>query len=286
MAVTDAPRTRQVPYDRARILLVAAGGVALLLVAAVMLVRGVDTVEVWAAVLFIPVFVGFMFGGWIGGVVVGVLAGAAYAGLRAPAIDAVGFDTFGSLIISRSIAYVMFGAIGGYANQQLEASLTKLDLYDQIDDATGLNNARSFLIDIDLERARAARYKTFFSVCVVDVPDSPLAALGRRRRSAILRALGVMLREAVRSVDHPVHARTETHHRFAVILPETAHEGAQVFGSRLAANLGAALRERGAKIDDLEPTLASYPGGEGAMDALRATFAEVERHEHPESATT
>ena len=42
-----------------------------------------------------------------------------------------------ALIIGRGIGYLGFGALGGWAAQQLERSLEKLDLYDQVDDQTG-----------------------------------------------------------------------------------------------------------------------------------------------------
>src|SRR6266480_4906459 len=94
------------------------------------------------------------------------------------------------------VAFVAFGAIGGLANQQLRSSLTKLDLYDQIDDDTGLFNARYFLQDTDLEMSRARRYQTIFSVTVVDVPAEALDSMGRRRRRAALRQLGRLLADS------------------------------------------------------------------------------------------
>ena len=96
---------------------------------------------------------------------------AAQAERRRPAIEAIGAGRYTALIFSRAIAFFAFGAIGGLANQQLKGSLTKLDLYDQIDDDTGLFNARYFLQDTDLEVSRSRRYQTIFSVTVVDVPS-------------------------------------------------------------------------------------------------------------------
>jgi hypothetical protein len=111
----------------------------------------------------------------------------------------------------------------------LESALEKLDLYDEIDDETGLYNARHLLAQTDLEVARARRYKTLFSVVTLDLPAAPFDALGRRKRRQVLRELGRQVGASVRTVDHVVHFRDGDVHRLAAILPETGTEGAEVF---------------------------------------------------------
>ena len=271
-------------YASTRRLVLAAGLGVLLLIAAVMFVRRVDTVEVVAVLLFIPVFLAFTFGHLIGGAVAGLLATAVYALLRNPAIDAVGGGRFAGILAGRGIAYLAFGVLGGWASQQLERSLEKLDVYDQVDDATGLFNARFLVQDTDLEVARAGRYKTFFSVCMVELPAGPIDDLPRRKRTALLRDLGGQLKDAVRSVDRAVHARDGSVHRFAVICPETGEEGARVFASRLGERIGDFVRSRGVPLPDgkLVAVAATYPGDDGRMATLRDQFAAIDRTEHPE----
>lgn len=271
-------------YASTRRLVLAAGLAVLLLVAAVMYIRRVDTVEVIAVLLFIPVFLGFVFGKLTGGIVAGIGATVVYAVLRNPAIDAVGAGRFVSIIVSRGIGYLAFGMLGGWADRQLERSLEKLDIYDQVDDETGLFNARFLVQDIDLEMARAGRYKTLFSVCVVDVPAAAVESLGRRKRAALLRDLGFQMKEAIRSVDRAVHAKDESWHRFAVICPETGPDGARVFVDRLADRLGAFLRTRGASIDGsaLSTVAGTFPGDDGDLRSLRDQFAAIDRFEHPD----
>src|SRR5689334_4673217 len=128
-------------YATTRRLVLAAGLAVLLLIAGVMYVRRVDTVEVVAVLLFIPVFLAFSFWHVLGGVVAGAGALALYAFLRSPAIDAVGGGRFTGILIGRGLGYLAFGLLGGWASQQLERSLEKLDVYDQVDDDTGLLNA-------------------------------------------------------------------------------------------------------------------------------------------------
>jgi len=270
-------------YSRARRLVLLAGMGLLLLVAAVMYVRRVETVEVLATLLFIPVLVGFVLWDIEGGVLAGVLATLAYTALRYPAIDAVGFGHFSELIASRSVAYLLFGAIGGWAGRQLEASIVKLELYDQIDDTTGLYNARFFVQDTDLEVSRSKRYQTIFSVAVVDVPISSFDSMGRRRSRACLRDIGRLLRQAARTVDRCVHAVDGEIHRFAAVLPETGREGAGIFTQRLTLRMVEFVAKRGGAIrsEQVGSRALTYPDDERELESLRTRFSEIDRTEHP-----
>jgi GGDEF domain-containing protein len=188
--------------------------------------------------------------------------------------------------LSRSFAYLIFGLIGGWANQALEGSLNKLELYDQIDDATGIYNARFFVQDTDLELSRSKRYQTVFSLTVVDVPGAALDRLDRRRRTRTLRDLGRLLGDSVRTVDRAVHGFDGQNHRFAVVLPETGPEGARIFTDRLADRLADYLANRGIGVTpaDIGRLAVTYPDdGDAAVEVLRDQFAAIDRIEHPEA---
>ena len=276
-------------YERARQLLLAAGLLVLLLTAGVMFLRRVETVEVLGTLLFIPVFLGFVFWGLKGGLTGGILAALGYAALRYPAIEAVGADRFAGLIASRSFAYLAFGLIGGWANSQLAGSLTKLELYDQIDDQTNLFNARFFVQDTELELSRSKRYQTIFSIVEVSFPGSGLDAMPRRQRASIMRETGRMLKEAVRTVDRPVHGFDGSRHRFAIVLPETSQEGAGIFRDRLAERLSGFLSERKFHLDpgDIAKRSVTFPDqGEEAVEAMRNEYRAIDRVEHPEAETS
>lgn len=280
-----ASRLNSLGYDRARRLILVAGLVVLLIVAGLMYARRVESVEVAGTLLFIPIFLGFVFKGLRGGLIGAVLAALAYAALRYPAIDLVGAGRFASLIASRTVAYLAFGLIGGIANSQLEASLTKLDLFDQIDDATGLFNARFFVDNTNLEMERAGRYQTIFCVVVVDVPADALTNLNRRQRERVVKELGGMIKDSIRTVDRGVHAADGTRHRFAAILPETAREGGRVFASRLVQRMTEALNHRGARVtaEQISYDVSMFPGDEEDLQELRRDFAALDAREHPES---
>lgn len=283
-AAATARPPRGLSYNQVRMLMLVGGLALLAITAGVSYVRRVETAEVAAILFFIPIFVAFVFTDWKGGLIVAALATAGYVALRWPAIEAIGAGRFTSLIFSRAVAFFAFGAIGGLANQQLRGSLNKLDLYDQIDDETGLFNARYFLQDTDLEMSRARRYQTLFSVSAVDFPAAPLHALGRRRRRGTLRQLGDLLGDSVRTVDRAVHAHDGDRHRLAVVLPETAAEGAHVFTERLATRVAAFLAQRGAAVNetDVSRQALMFPGDDEALQALRQVYADIERREHPE----
>jgi hypothetical protein len=264
--------------------LLVAGVVVLGVIGVVTYARRVETVEVVATLLFLPIFLAALFGRITGGVVAGVLAAGIYAALRAPAIDAVGFDRFLGLLVSRSVAFVAFGGLGGWAVQQLEASLRKLELYDQIDDDTRLFNARFFLEVTDLETSRSKRYRTLFSVASLEIPAVAFEGLSRRRRLRALRALGREVQNHVRTVDRAVHARDGQRHRLAVVLPETGREGTRVFTDRFAARMAEYLKARGVSVSEgaIATTVLTFPEDEAALTALRDEFARLDRGEHPE----
>jgi diguanylate cyclase (GGDEF)-like protein len=282
MAASMSRRFSQLGYERARRLLLVAGLLVLAVVALVTYVRRVDPVEVVATILFMPIFVAFVLKGVAGGLVAAVAAIAAYAALRSPAIDAVGIGQFTGLLTSRSAAYLIFGAVGGWSTQVLESALEKLDLYDEIDDDTGLYNARHLLAQTDLEVARARRYKTLFSVVTLDLPATPFDGLGRRKRRQVLRELGRQVGSSVRTVDHVVHFRDGDVHRLAAILPETGSEGAEVFRGRFADRVVAMLSERDVAVPQSATvsTCITVPGDDPALDALRADAGRVDAAEH------
>ncbi len=282
VGATFSVRLSRVGYSRARRLLVLTGLAVLVVVVVVMYARRVDGIEVAATLLFVPIFLAFVFRGVVGGLVAAVAAIGIYTALRYPAIDAVGAGEFAGLITSRAAAYLIFGAVGGWSTQVLEGSLDKLELYDEIDDDTGLFNARHLLHQTDLEMARARRYQTLFSVVVLDLPAGPMAALPTRARRTVLRDLGRQLREGVRTVDHVVHVHDGATHRLVAILPETSLAGAEVFRGGFDARIRGFLAERGAAIadTDVQARAMTFPGDEEAMDELRAEFQRIDSTQH------
>jgi len=267
-------------YKRARQVLGLVGLCILAVLVAVLAVRSVDTAEVTGTLLFAPIFLLLLWFGLPGGLLGAAAATAVYVVLRADAIDAVGWGEFSALIVSRAIAYFLFGAVGGWASGTLERSLDKLDLYDQIDDLTGVNNARFLLSDIDLEKARSQRYQTVFSVSFLEIDAGPIAALGARRRRTLLRELGTRLADGVRTMDRVAHGFDGSVHRLATILPETAEEGVRVFQARLEERVRELLADGGVPGVSVSGSAVTIPGDDEALEHELAEWRRIDAAEH------
>ena len=281
MATQDmSARLARMGYGRARLMLSLVGLAILAVLVAVLLVRSVDTTEVVATLLFAPIFLLLLWFGLPGGLIGAAAATGVYVVLRADAIDAVGWGEFSALIVTRAIAYFLFGAVGGWASGTLSMSLDKLDLYDQVDDLTGINNARFLLTDIDLERARSQRYQTVFSVSFLAIDAAAISALPTRKRKSLLRQLGAKLDDGIRTIDRVAHGYDGSCHRIATILPETAGEGAQVFQARLEEQIRAFLAEHGAGGATVDGDIVTVPGDDDALERHLAEWKAIDQAEH------
>jgi hypothetical protein len=281
MATQDmSARLARMGYGRARLMLGLVGLAILAVLVAVLLVRSVDTTEVVATLLFAPIFLLLLWFRLPGGLIGAAAATGVYVVLRADAIDAVGWGEFSALIVTRAIAYFLFGAVGGWASGTLSMSLDKLDLYDQVDDLTGVNNARFLLTDIDLEKARSQRYQTVFSVSFLTIDAGPIGALPARKRKALLRQLGAKLDDGIRTMDRVAHGYDGSCHRIATILPETAGEGARVFQVRLEEQIRAFLAEHGAGGARVDGDIVTVPGDDDALERHLAEWKAIDQAEH------
>ena len=249
----------------------------LVVLAVLTYVRRVETVEVVGVLLFMPVFVAAMFLGAVGGSIAGLVAAGVYVVLRLPAIEAVGINEFLGLILFRGLALIVFGFLTGWATTQMVGSIRKLEEHDQIDDASGLLNARFFLLETDLEAGRSRRYQTIFSVSTVAFPVSSLQGSSRRAGRA-LRELAREIQQSVRLVDRVVHAVVDDRHMIAVILPETGAEGAAIFTTRLKERV---TRRIAGEAEVIETTM-TFPEDEEELARLREEMRRVDASEHPE----
>ena len=258
------------------------GLIILVGIALIMYVRRVDPAEVAATLFFLPVFMGFLYWGMKGGLAVGVLAALGYVALRLPAIEAVGAGRFLGLIAARTLGYLAFGGVGGWAVEQLGANIAKLDLYDHVDDETKLGNSRSFVETVERERSRCKRYEEAFSVCLI---AADLADVEQDRRSRLMLQLGEAIRSGVRAADSASHARQGGTDLFAVVLPETKATGVASFSDKLTATMSSVLAESNVAGGRLTVTTATYPDDEAAalepiLDRVRA----IVRADFPETA--
>ena len=259
-------------YRRARDLLLLAGLIVLALVALTMILRGVDPIEVTATLFFAPIFVAFLFFGWAAGLAAGAAAAAGYVAMRWSAIELVGFPALSGLILSRVVGFCAFGGVGGWAAGRLRQALDKLALYDAVDDATGLGNAKAAIDALVRERGRADRYRS-----VVSVVAARFRLDGARRRTAgRLARLGSDLSGGVRTSDHVAHTISGEHHLVVVVLPETGADGASV----VAGNLGRRIHD--ILEAEVETTVMTHPDSPEPIDALVQELREIDAHDRPQ----
>jgi GGDEF domain-containing protein len=133
---------------------------------------------------------------------------------------------------------------------------------------------------------RSERYRTLFSVTMVDVPGVAFQSMNKRVKDRAIRELGEILKSSVRTVDRAVHAQDGTVHRFAAILPETARDGATVFVTRLVAKMKQLLEEHGAgaAAQQIQYDVSVFPGDDADLTVLRDQFSAIDAREHPETA--
>lgn len=243
-------------FARARSLLLISGLVLIALVALVAISRGVDQTEVIATLLFIPVFAGFLFYGIRGGLALGLVASITYLILRIPSIRLLGLAPLSGQIAARALGYLGFGLGGGWASDQIRTGLDKLEAQDDIDDETGLGNARAMIQMTDVERARADRYQKVFSVVLADMTNPTWRSLPIRKQQGALKAFGQRVRKTLRTNDHVSHARQDDHHLIGVVLPETGPEGARI----AAENLRQLLTSQAGDGSGVRLAIATYPG--------------------------
>jgi GGDEF domain-containing protein len=266
---------------RVRLLLGAAGTLMLLLLAATMLIRGVDRIEVLAAVLYVVVFIGIVTVDVIGGSAAALLAGAVYAVLRFPAFEVLGTAQYASLILIRLLSYLAFGLIGGLAWKLIRERLGKLESFDVIDDHTTLLNARGLFELLDHEVARGRRYGLTFTIGTVSFPAEAFAALGRRRERA-LATFGNAARESVRSADRIGIVSDERMVTLVALFPQTDEEGAKVVLNRLGDSVRDSMLPEGVAVGrKVDEFVFSFPEQAVDLAAFKSELVARTRVEFP-----
>jgi len=121
-------------------------------------------------------------------------------------------------------------------NDRLRNEIRRLRQFQELafrDPLTGLRNRRSFEERLEEECARVRRGRGYrFAVVVVDVDDFKAIndTLGHATGDRVLQAVAKLLRSSVREVDLCFRIGGD---EFAVILPDTDDDGAQVVLQRL-----------------------------------------------------
>jgi diguanylate cyclase (GGDEF)-like protein len=192
-----------------------------------------------------------------------------------------------------------------YLAGQATVSLENASLHETVqrqavtDELTGLYNVRHFHQTLDSEIERARRFTSDVGLVMLDIDDFKQVndTYGHLQGDLVLREVAKVLHNISREIDEPARYGGE---EMAVILPQTALEGAEQSGERMRAAIeGLRIRRLGGG-EDLRITasfgVASLPASAGDKGALiaaadaalyrakRAGKNRVERAEHAPAA--
>ncbi len=116
--------------------------------------------------------------------------------------------------------------------REIRTARRKISEMATLDELTGIYNRRYFMEALERERSRAERHGEVLSLCMMDLDLFKRVndKLGHTAGDLVLADMGRIIREWSRQTDLPCRYEGK---KFAVILPETALEGARVACERL-----------------------------------------------------
>jgi diguanylate cyclase (GGDEF)-like protein len=117
-------------------------------------------------------------------------------------------------------------------NAELQEKNRELHQLSIIDELTGLHNRKHLMETLDAEVTRSKRNDHTFALLVVDIDHFKLIndTYGHQKGDQVLRQLGAVFRETVRSVDYVARYGGE---EFIVILPEVGMAGGHEVAERI-----------------------------------------------------
>jgi len=133
---------------------------------------------------------------------------------------------------------VMFGffAVNAYLLSALKASYERERRSAHTDDMTGLANRRFFHELLQIEIDRAYRYAHHLTIAYIDVDDFKHVndRFGHATGDVLLQSIAAIMTSQVRNIDIVARMGGD---EFALLLPETDYESAQIVLQRLHARL-------------------------------------------------
>lgn len=280
-------------YEQARLIVLGFGTALIAGVTLSAWFQGADPYEAVAIALFLPVLFALAYGKTRGGLIAAVFVATIYCVLRFANLPAeLDATEFVPTAIVRVLLYLGLGLFGGWSNEMLENSLRKLELYDDIDDDTGVGNTRAMLSFTDREIARARRYGSIFSLTVVHIERDVFDQVSEKRGIRALRDLCQSIDESIRTTDLVSRVPLRSREDVVVMLPETGREGARIFLERLIPGTRDVLARVGIQANgEVSGKTFTMPGDEDLyaryqtelVDALQVSGVVVDTHTDEET---
>lgn len=249
-------------YSRFELLTIGVGAAAVLGTIVSALRPTPDWTEIIAQVLLLVVLVGAVHWGRKGGMVAALAATLVYVVLRLPSIVKVGLGAeVLELVLIRTAAFGLIGIVGGEVCGRIKYFFARLEDSLSIDEHSRVYNQRFVCQLLANSLAAADRYGAHFSMAIVTVDASVLAALRPARLRSTVRLVADHIRNDVRLVDDV--GRLDDG-RFVLVFPYTPKSGGEVAAARVRQGVRELL---GAKDESVE---AAVYGSDGDADAIRA----------------
>jgi GGDEF domain-containing protein len=271
MSSSDKPKDQSNRFGSTSLIVLAFGVLALLGVSQI--ARGVDPVEILATVLFLGIFAAVVYFELVGGIVAAAAATMAYGVARLPAVDVVGSPSVWRLITLRGASFFAFGVLGSYALKRFRGAIRVASYGHHLDHETGCASTRQIFHDLDIEIARSQRYGSSFSVVVLDIASTSLAALKSHVRSQALTQLGTLLRSTARTTDRLGIVDTRTDRRIFAILAETPKSGAESFAKRMGDRVADLWLGKGVALSPVPAQAFSFAEQPNEVRRLRNELA-------------
>lgn len=207
--------------------------------------------------------------GW-GAAGAALLATGVYLGVVASDPGATRFSDTNLLSLALSLAslwlLVFLAAVFAGNERRIRAMLSRLS---RIDALTGLLNRGQIYETLEQEVRRTRRSERGFSLLMMDLDGLKAVndGLGHQRGDEVLRSLGRVIRDDIRTVDSAYRYGGD---EFLVLLPETDFAGAFVVAEKIRADaeeIGLRLESEGV-VTSVSIGLVSHPQDGGTADEL------------------
>lgn len=270
--------TTAVTYRQARWVVLLLGAALILGVTLTSFFLGADLVEVGAIAFLLPVVFVAAYAGPTGGALAGLSMSIAYVVIRLATLpESADVGGFVASMTTRVAIYLIIGVVGGAAMRQLESSLRKLELYDEIDDETGVGNARAVLSLTDRERARSQRYGSVFSIGIVEIDHEIFEHVRRKQATRAFRDFLQDVDHAARTSDAVARVQHGAVEQVMLVLPETGRTGAEIAISRILERAREDLGAAGMPTENgfVRSRTLTFPGDDAQLDELQLSLVQA-----------
>ncbi len=180
------------------------------------------------------------------------------------------------LFALRTVVFAAVAFVGGELNVRLKYVFMKLEHQDYVDNLTSLYNAKYLSKLIDKHISEFDRYGARFSLASFMINEDLVTTMKKKTRQKMVRELGnSVIRGNIRGADEA--ARLEGM-RFAVLLPNTNHDGATCASIRVKGKILGYLDRRGLETDDEQTILTEileYPRDKDNVETMATRLLSI-----------